>query len=196
MRSARGIRRAGFTLDSTGKTYVQGSAGTRVRSDARRTIDRIAAEFENGGLGTLLPNPVGVAATDLVFQSATGVNVADNSITFGPSTRLQILYETGEANNGLDDDGDGLVDEGRVVLTRNYLQAGEISITLVRGVAEYLEDEVAGGGDENGNGFVDERGFCMTLQGSLLFLRLTLQRPVGEARTVVGTVETAVRLKN
>jgi prepilin-type N-terminal cleavage/methylation domain-containing protein len=183
-------------LDSTRKTYNQGSAQTRVQADARRALDRIAAELENVGLATLVPAPVGVAVNDLVFQVATGVNAANSAITFGSSTRLRFAYEAGETNNGVDDDGDGLVDEGRVILTRNYLQANEVSVTLVRGVSEYLQGEFANGADDNGNGFADEKGFCMTLQGNLLILRLSLERPVTEGRSAVATVETAVRLKN
>lgn len=183
-------------LDSTGKTYSQGSAQSRVQADTRRAVDRIAAELENCGLSTLTPVPTNVAAIDLVFQGSTGVDAATGLITWGNSTRLQLLYEVGEINNGLDDDGDGLVDEGRVVLTRNNLMAGQQSITLVKGVAELLEGETANGADDNGNGLNDERGFCMTLQGSLLFLRLTLARRVTEDRSVDASVVTAIRLKN
>jgi prepilin-type N-terminal cleavage/methylation domain-containing protein len=182
-------------IESTRKLYGQGSAQTRVQADARRALDRIAAEFQNAGVGTLIPNPVNVAATDLVFQVASGVDLATDTVTFDPSSRLRLVYEPGELDNGIDDDGDGLIDEGCVVLTRNYLAAGELSTTLVKGVSELLEGETANLIDDNGNGFADERGFCMTLQGSLLVLRLTLARPI-DGRTVVATVQTSVRLKN
>ncbi|HUR29491.1 MAG TPA: prepilin-type N-terminal cleavage/methylation domain-containing protein [Planctomycetota bacterium] len=216
MRTRRNGKRGGFTLieiaiacavlglvlgalsgviDSTRKSYGQGSAQARVQADARRAIDRIAAELENGGVGTLIPNPIGVAANDLVYQVVSGVNLLNNTVTFDNSSRLRFAYETGETNNNVDDDGDGLVDEGRVVLTRDYLAAGELSTTLVKGVSELLEGENANGADDNGNGFADERGFCMTLQGNLLVLRLTLARPI-DGRSVVASVQTSVRLKN
>jgi hypothetical protein len=182
-------------IDSTRKGYSQGSAQARVQSDARRALDRIAMELENGGVGTLLPNPINVAATDLVFQVVSGVDLATDTVTFDLSSRLRFDYEAGETNNGIDDDNDGLIDEGRVVLTRNYLAAGELSTTLVKGVTELLEGETANLVDDNGNGFADERGFCMTLQGNLLVLRLTLARPV-DGRSVVASVQTSVRLKN
>ncbi len=183
-------------LDSTRKTYIQGSTQVRAQSDARRAMDRIATELENGGLGTLIPNPIGIAATDLVFQVATGVDPLTSAVTFDNSSRLMFAYETGETNNGLDDDGDGLIDEGRVIFTRDYLQPNEMRTTLVTGVNELLEGELPNGLDDNGNGFADERGFCMTLQGSLLVMRLSLSRPVTETRSIVSTVETAVRFKN
>lgn len=183
-------------LDSSKSTYGRGSAMAQVQNEARRTLDRVAAELENGGFGTLLPNPVGVAIDDLVFQTATGIDAATGALLFGNSSRLRFVYETGEMNNGLDDDGDGLIDEGYLVLTRNYMLANEVRVVLAHDVAELLEGESANGGDDNGNGFADERGFCMTRSGDLLTVRLTLARPVSGGDPAMASVETALRLKN
>ena len=183
-------------LDSSKSTYGRGSAMAQVQNEARRTLDRVAAELENGGFGTLLPNPVGVAIDDLVFQTATGIDAATGALLFANSSRLRFVYETGEMNNGLDDDGDGLIDEGYLVLTRNYMLANEVRVVLAHDVAELLEGESANGGDDNGNGFADERGFCMTRSGDLLTVRLTLARPVSGGDPAMASVETALRLKN
>lgn len=183
-------------LESSRNAYGQGSASARVQNDARRALDRVAAELENGGFGTLLPNPLAIAADDMAFQVATGVDAATGAILFGPSTRLRVVYEPGEANNGLDDDGDGLIDEGCLQLTRNYLQANEVTVTLARGVREFAEGETDNGADDNGNGFTDERGFYMTRVGNLLRLRITLERPISGRTPAIATAETALRLKN
>jgi len=76
-------------IESTRKTYDQGSAQTRVQADARRALDRIALELENAGLGTLVPSPLNVASNDLVFQVVSGVNLANNTVTFDTSSRLR-----------------------------------------------------------------------------------------------------------
>lgn len=183
-------------LDSSKSTYGRGSAMAQVQNDARRTLDRVATELENSGFGTLLPNPVGVAVDDLVFQAATGIDGTTGALLFGNSSRLRFVYESGEMNNGLDDDSDGLVDEGNLVFTRNYLLAGEVRVVLAHGVAELLEGEIANGADDNGNGLVDEGGFCMTRTGNLLRVRLTLVRPVTGGDPAMATIETALRLKN
>jgi prepilin-type N-terminal cleavage/methylation domain-containing protein len=183
-------------LSSSSKGFNQGSTSALVQNDARRTLDRLAVELENAGLGTLLPNPVGIAADDLVFQIATGVNEADGTIVFGTSTRLRFVFEPGELVNGLDDDGDGLVDEGCVVLTRNYFQANELNVTLARRIPSLLEGEIGNGIDDNGNGLVDERGFAMTREGDLLRLRLSMMRAAPDGNVAITTVETALRLKN
>jgi len=183
-------------FDSTRDTYQQGATVSQAQTAARRGIGRIAGELENGGIGTLLPSPIGVANSDMVFQVARGVDPLTGSIQFEPGSRLRWAVEPSELNNGLDDDGDGLVDEGRVLLTRNFLQADELTVVVARGVSELLEGELPNGIDDNGNGFSDEPGFCMTLQGSLLILRLTTERMSADRRSSVSTVETAVRLKN
>jgi prepilin-type N-terminal cleavage/methylation domain-containing protein len=182
--------------DSTRKTYEQGVTSSLAQGAARRAMSRVASEFENGGLGTLLPAPIGVASSDIAFQVATGIDANTGLIMFGSSTRLRWVMESGELDNGLDDDGDGLIDEGSIVLTRNYLQPGEISVILARGITELLEGELPNGLDDNGNGFSDERGFCMTLQGSLLILRITSARRSAAGRLSLASIETAVRLKN
>jgi hypothetical protein len=183
-------------LDSSRKAYRQGSTMALVQIDARRALDRIAAQLENAGFATLVPNPVNMAAPDMLFQVATGFDEAAGTIVFGSSARLFFAYADGEIDNGLDDDGNGLVDDGRVVLTINYLQPKEISVNLARGVCELLQGEIANGLDDNGNGLVDERGFCMTRNGNLLRVRLSLARAATGLSPVIATVETAVRLKN
>jgi type II secretory pathway pseudopilin PulG len=183
-------------FESSRKAYRQGSTAALVQSDARRALDGIAARLENAGFATLVPNPVNVAVDDLLFQVSTGFDEAAGTIIFGPSTRLCFVYADGETDNGIDDDGNGLVDDGRVVLTINYLQPGEISVTLARGVCELLQGELANGVDDNGNGLVDERGFCITRNGNLLLLRLSVARATPAVSPIIATVETALRLKN
>ncbi len=183
-------------FDSTRKVYAQGTTSSLTNTTARRAVDRIACELENSGLGTLFPSPIGMACDDLVFQVATGVDIGAGTIEFGPSSRLHWEIEGGELDNGLDDDGDGLVDEGCAILTRNYLQPGEREVTLARGISELLEGEIANGLDDNGNGFDDEAGFCVTLQGNLLVLRVSSARVGASGRLTQSTVETSIQLKN
>ncbi len=183
-------------FDSTKRTYGQGSSAALAQNEAQRALNRVVAELENAGFGTLIPNPVAIGAHDLVYQVATGINTANNTVTFGTSRRLRFIYEPGETNNGLDDDGDGLVDEGCIELTKNYLQANQVTVTLAHGTRELLEGETANGADDNANGLVDERGFCMTRTGNLLRIRLSMARPAAGTNPAVATIETAIRLKN
>jgi hypothetical protein len=67
----------------------------------------------------------------------------------------------------------GLPDEERTVWARN--------------VPALLEGETLDGADDNGNGLIDEAGFCVAREGDLLVLRLTVEHdgPVdgGQTRT-------------
>lgn len=213
----RGARRAGYTLiemaialgiigvilgsltgvfESSGNAYEQGAATANAQSQVRRAVERMAQRLENAGFGTLLPNPVGIACDDLVFQAASGVNPNTQAIQYDNSARLRWVIEAGETNNGLDDDGDGLIDEGRVEYTRNYLLASQVVVTIAKGVPELYDGELDNGADDNGNGFADEPGFHMTREGNLLRVRLCVAVPVPGRDAAVATMDTALRLKN
>jgi type II secretory pathway pseudopilin PulG len=181
---------------ATVQTYSQTSAVALVQADAQRVLDRVTAELQNGGLGTLQPDPVINSTDNIVFQATTGVNTATGVINYGTPTRLSWVLDDGETANGADDNHNGLVDEGKLVLTRNYMQGNEVSIVLAHRVPKYLEGETASAGDQNGNGLVDEHGFCIIREGNLLHVRLTLARAIRGGKVVQATVETGVRLRN
>jgi hypothetical protein len=181
---------------STLNTYTLTSAQTLLQTQARRAIDRVSAELENAGLSTLQPDPIVTWTDNLVFQAATGVNPATGALTYGPPQQLSWQLEPGEVNNGLDDNNNGLIDEGELVLTRNYLQADQQNIVLAHRVAKLLEGEIANGADDNGNGLVDEHGFCVFREGNLLHIRLTLQKCIRPGQIIQATVDTGVRLRN
>jgi hypothetical protein len=180
---------------STLNAYAQTSAETLLQSEARRALDRVSAELENGGLATLQPNPVVNWTDNLVFQACTGVDPLTGAMTYGTPTKIAWVLDPGELMNGIDDNGNGLIDEGELVLTRNYNQANPQSVVIAHNVANLLEGEIANHADDNGNGLIDERGFCIIREGNLLHIRLTLQRSV-KGKVVQATVETGVRLRN
>ena len=66
---------------------------------------------------------------------------------------------------------------------------------LVNNVAALLEGELANGVDDNGNGLIDEAGFCVSREGENLTVRLSLLRlgPAEEVITRTQTTELALR---
>jgi hypothetical protein len=115
---------------------------------------------------------------------------------WGPLTELLWEREPAELDDGQDNDGDGLVDEGRVVLVRNSGGVNERRVVLCSGVAEFAQGESAAVGDENGNGLDDERGFSLQRDGELLTVFLTLQEQVESAQVLTTSVRTSLRLRN
>jgi type II secretory pathway pseudopilin PulG len=184
---------------------------TDVETHIRRALDRAAIELLSVGEEELLPNPTGqVGASSILFRQArswdgnAGDGVNGLNVLWGDQNRLAFEYETGESNDGVDEDGDGLVDEGCLVLTRD-VGGNERRVVLCSGVREFLEDEIANGVDDNDNDkdgvvngagdLVDEAGFNVHRVGDVLYLRLSLEVPC-ETGSIVRTLETSVRLRN
>jgi hypothetical protein len=67
---------------------------------------------------------------------------------------------------------------------------------LTHWVRELLEGEEENGIDDNGNGLVDERGFCVERFGETLVVRLTLQRADAEGHLLTRTAVTSTRVRN
>ncbi len=168
----------------------------RVETQARRTLIRIADELRGVGTGLLVPDPTSSLGTsNLLFQRPTDVTNA-GVVVWGAPSRLQLELEPSETNDGVDQDGDALVDERRLVLTRDIGTIDQKSIVLCTGIAELANGEVGNGSDDNGNGLVDEPGFSIRRVGDLLTIRLTVLAPSGGGASVSTSTETSVVLRN
>jgi prepilin-type N-terminal cleavage/methylation domain-containing protein len=166
-----------------------------VDAKARRALDRIAAELTSVGAGMLVPNPTSQFGSDsLKFQSPT--DFVAGAVVWGTQSRIAFEYETGENNDGADNNGNGLVDEGRVVLTRNVGAANEQRVVLCEHVCEYAPGETVNGVDDNGNDVVDEHGFNIQRVGNALTIHLSLQGITSGQTAYVRTLETSVKLRN
>jgi prepilin-type N-terminal cleavage/methylation domain-containing protein len=154
--------------------YTQSSGATQLESKVRTTLDRIVEELEHGALDTMIPTlDVGAADSNLiaiqqVSDIVAGVPVMSNFMV------VAFTPETTDPGDGIDNDGDGLIDEGQVVLMRDVGLANATTVTLCKGVARFLEGETAGAGDENGNGATNEAGLLFQRDGDLLTISLTL----------------------
>lgn len=167
-----------------------------VETRVRRALDRVVFELLSAARSELLPAYDDLdgdfGTDDLSFAKVIGLD--GTTPLYGPVHRLAFEYAPGESNDGLDNDGNGLIDDGVLVLTRD-VGGTEHRVVLCRGVREFLEGEVADGGDNNANGVSDEAGFNVHRVGEVLFVRLSLEAP-GETGTIVRTLETSVRLRN
>jgi hypothetical protein len=170
-------------------TQDTSDAETRVR----RALDRVVFELLSAGSSELVPNPTGDFGTaDLQYRKPVGIIGTEPD--WGPTHALTFVFAPGEGNDDVDNDGNGLVDDGLLVLTRD-VGGNEHRVVLCRGVRELLAGEVADGDDDNGNGVRDEAGFNVHRVGDVLFVRLSVEEPV-ETGTIVRTLETSVRLRN
>lgn len=155
-----------------------------------RAVERMVRELSAASSASLAPaDPDG--GDSLTFSTPAAVPVP---VTF----RVELAPL--EIRNGVDDNGDGLIDEGLLVRISNLGAANEQRVVLARGVADLLQGEIANGADDNGNGLDDEGGLAITVQTGAakdsITVRLTLQAvgPVGEI--LERTVSTTVVLRN
>jgi prepilin-type N-terminal cleavage/methylation domain-containing protein len=164
---------------------------------ARKALDRIAEEMSGVGRSLIFPDPSTPLGTSaMTYQRATGVTAA-GVVTWGTPSRLELQLDPRELDNGRDDDSDGLVDEQRLVLTRNFGLANAQSVVLCTDIPKFAPGEVGGNAiDDNGNGVVDEAGFNIQRIGDLLTIRLTAQQPYSGNRVATVSLETSIVLHN
>jgi prepilin-type N-terminal cleavage/methylation domain-containing protein len=175
--------------------YEQAAVVSELESLGSRALARAVEELTTISGTQMNPVPNGNAGSEVLdFVQAVGF-AAGNPI-WGPNQRLGLEYETGEVDDGVDNDQDGLVDEGQLVLTRD-VAGNPMRVVLVRGISEWGDGEVANNNvDDNANGVTDERGFNLQLIGDVISLRLWLQAVDAGNQVVTREFTSSVRLRN
>ena len=163
---------------------------------ATRTLERVAGRLLPAGLETLFPpHPTAPLATSsLTFNRSQGF--VNGEKTWESSTTIEFRLAPGETDDGLDNDGNGIVDDGQVVLTVRAGQPDEQEIVLCGNVKRYWGTEVPNGVDDNENGLVDEPGLSFELTGDKIIVRLAMQALTFGGKLLTADVETSVRLRN
>ena len=189
-----------------GALFALGNAGTRLfnsgisraslESRAAQTIDRLERDLESARADSFDALPASPLWQESIsFDRVASIRGYDGRITWTTS-RVELRYEAGELDDGIDNDGDELIDECEAVLVLDDSGPNEQTIVLAHEVREYLEGETANGADDNGNGLIDERGLCFERTGDDLALRLTLEARDREGRLMTRSLETSVYPRN
>ncbi len=171
-------------LRSSTRACQVGSTTGHLEAIVNRTLDRIAERLQASSHTTITPSLASpFSSPQIDFQRTIGY--AAGVVTWSPTERIGFAYRPGEIDNGVDDDGDGIADDGRVVWTQDVGLATQTSTPWAEGVTEYLQGEIQNNLDDNRNGLIDERGLCFTVDDSSVVVRLSL-----EARSVNGVLVT------
>ena len=177
-------------LRSGSNAYATETASTGATEQLRMGVSRITKRLEaaDGGSVSLLNN---------VLDYQRGIGYGAGGPILGPVESIEFQYTAADPDDGLDNDGDGLVDEGRVVWVENPTMPNEVRVTLIENVPENGLGEIPGNGaDDNGNGLVDEGGLAFELDPQRVRVYLTIVRP-GPGGTVIGReVERWVSFRN
>ena len=187
----------GSVMD-TGLGAYKSSSPAVVRQMTHRTLDKIADRLAFAGFSTLElvaeaegMDPDGAEITFLKCLGSTA-GVKDWSET----SRIFWRPESTDPTDKLDNDGDGSIDEGEVVLVVDEGLLTENTVVIARGVARYLEGEVQNGIDDNGNGIADEHGLLMDIRNNSVHISLTLTRTGRDNQPILATARTLVALRN
>ena len=184
-----------LALESSSSTYRTETVAARLDARTRKLLDDVSERLREADFDSLTP-PIDVAdpsvSTSTVdFQRVRGF--AGGNVQWGPTERVAFEYEPDDPDDGIDNDRDGLVDDGRIVWIEGPGTAGEIRTVLCSHVSESLEDELpANGLDDNENGLVDERGFCIQFVGAQAIVRITLEERDHEGRLMRQSASRAV----
>jgi len=176
--------------------YRQNTQQARIEQALQRGLMRAAVELRDSTATTLPAALAGnFGSSDFLFESAPDVN--GGNLTFTSFGRLAFEYDNAEADDGVDNDGDGLIDEGLLVLWRDAGAGGaNRRLVLAKNVAELLDGEAPNAADDNGNGLVDEPGFVASVVGDVVTLRLTIEESTPGGGTISRSAESSVRLRN
>lgn len=187
--------------------YGQGMSSSAVESLARRTLDGMAVRLTGASAATVrvdnpAPPPAANVITWIDWQAVDGY--AGGPI-LAPQSRIQLELMAGELDDGVDNNGDGMVDECRLVFVPDAF-AGGLEVGLAGFVTRFAEGEIANGVDDNGDGDIDEPGLSLTWEpvaagatgdrGGRLVLQLTLERASGPQTRVQRSVRTTVRVRS
>ena len=182
---------------SSRKAYRTESLSSELDSSARSALATIGVRLRTASSGNL--TPVGTQAPFnsnwVSFRRGTGYAVGMPQ--WGDPELITFEYDPGDPDDGVDNDGDGLIDEGRVVWIENQGAPNELRKVLCNWVAEDLEGEIPGNNlDDNENGLVDEPGLSFDFEARRATVRMTLARRDALGVLIEHTVERTFALRN
>lgn len=173
------------------------AAMSRSHLDLRtqRALDLVIDEFSTAGASALAPSSTPPLGSDtLTYRRPAGI--AAGAVVWDSPSSVAFEYGPEDSNNGVDDDGDGIVDEGRVVLVRRAGLPGETRTILANDVPDLMPGETPNGLDDNGNGLADEKGLSFSLSGRTLVVRLAVAGVDTHGRALISAQSLSLQLRN
>ena len=182
-----------------GTTIAQGSSTANAASEADasvgRAIERMSRALQDSGTGWCGAVVPGVSYDDVSYRRVVGWDVVAGIQTI--DERIFLERSPSDADDGIDNDTNGIVDDCRVVWVRSPGQPDQMITIVTDRVPEFLEGEIGGNlVDDNDNGLIDERGLALDFAGSGVRVQLTVVERDGEQRDVVRTASRTVWFRN
>jgi prepilin-type N-terminal cleavage/methylation domain-containing protein len=167
-----------MVLISSSRGQRTGVAVSDIHADGRRILDTLSDDLRRSIVAAGLPElDQNANGKDWTIRIAKVTGYDSLGLTFGTPIVYTVEIAPGEADNGADDDGDGLVDERRLV--REDTDAGT-SVVLT----DQIRGDVAG-------------GFAIAATGARTYqITVTLETTDAARRVVRRTFQTVVLVRN
>jgi prepilin-type N-terminal cleavage/methylation domain-containing protein len=186
-----------MVFESTNRAFQSAQASIELSRAAHRTVDRLAELVSFSRRSSMTPAAPGAQAPfstrQITFQTVDGF--AGGAAAWSNTQRLEFQSSPFDPDDGIDNDRNGVVDDGLVVWTTELGLAEERSVVLARNVRELQARETQNGTDDNGNGLIDESGLSFDFQGERLVIRITLERVLGRRR-LIYSAERSIAFRN
>lgn len=174
----------GLVVAKTAVAFQTASEMTRdsatqmdLEGQARRVLNQVAFAVMSADREALFPSPESPNFSDeITYMVSLGVDAAGDVVWSDPeSVSLNAISQ--------------------VLWRQNPDEPEERRVAWCNAVRPFLGGELQNGLDDNENGLIDERGLTFTLEGDLVTIRLSLERP-GDEGPVAVDVETVVTVRN
>ena len=166
-----------LALQTSSSSYRTETAAAYLDFLAQKALDDVSDHLRAADFASITPPPTLApnSTATIDFQGSRGF--VDGAVEWGPVERLTFESDPSDPDDGLDNDGDGLIDEGRLAWIEDPDGVASRRAVLCSQVSAALEGEVLDNGvDDNGNGLIDERGFCIEFVGERALARITLEQ--------------------
>jgi len=185
-------------LLAASRSYATESSTAKVAEAVREGVEAVSSRLVQSSAGTVTAvAPVINPAVDDTLTYQRALDYQGGAIVWGTLEQIGFEYSPTDPDDGLDNDGDGLIDEGRVVWTEDPGGLNERKVTLAEWVSETMPGEIPGNGiDDNANGLTDEGGFSFEQAGDRVTIRLAITRPGPQGTTITRTLERTVAFLN
>ena len=186
-------------MTSASSAASQERTRDELAAEARRAINQIGDVLSRGSADSVGAQPEGVFFQQLQAQQIDSVGGVP---TPGDVHLIQFQYSPVDPNDGVDNDGNGVVDDGIIVWVRNP-GPGQLSQVICRNVRETALGEVSGNGlDDNGDGLADEPGLSIDFppdfpaSRSFFRVQLTLEQVDRQGRVVTTSAQRVIAFNN
>ena len=168
---------------------------SQLNTRAHRAMETMFANLLEAGVNSLPSGPLPPSEVSrMPFRRPVGFN--GGSVQWGPEHLIELERDPSDPDDGVDNNGNGLVDECRIVLRIRPGQPDEVVTVLATRVAEFMRGELPNGLDDNDNGLIDEPGLVFERDDNTIVINLTMQQRGPQGRVFTRMVNSSFVLRN